>query len=197
MKRISITVCLNRSTVQLDEASFVRLETYLVEAARTLALNPDRHEILADLEQAIADRCLQRLPAGQTVVSLIVLETVLAEVGEVRDTVSDSNEPRVEYIPRDTQSPTKRLEQLNEGAILSGICAGIARYFEIDVIWVRIVMVILTVLSGFTAVLIYALLILLIPIAPIRVGSPSLGKVPAKLREATAYVRSFFEPAKT
>ncbi len=197
MKRISITVCLNRSTVQLDEASFVRLETYLVEAARTLALNPDRHEILADLEQAIADRCLQRLPAGQTVVSLIVLETVLAEVGEVRDTVSDSNEPRVEYIPRDTQSPTKRLEQLNEGAILSGICAGIARYFEIDVIWVRIVMVILTVLSGFTAVLIYALLMLLIPIAPIRVGSPSLGKVPAKLREATAYVRSFFEPAKT
>ncbi len=197
MKRISITVCLNRSTVQLDEASFVRLETYLVEAARTLALNPDRHEILADLEQAIADRCLQRLPAGQTVVSLMVLETVLAEVGEVRDTVSDSNEPRVEYIPRDTQSPTKRLEQLNEGAILSGICAGIARYFEIDVIWVRIVMVILTVLSGFTAVLIYALLMLLIPIAPIRVGSPSLGKVPAKLREATAYVRSFFEPAKT
>lgn len=197
MKRISITVCLNRSTVQLDEASFVRLETYLVEAARTLALNPDRHEILADLEQAIADRCLQRLPAGQTVVSLIVLETVLAEVGEVRDTVSDSNEPRVEYIPRDTQSPTKRLEQLNEGAILSGICAGIARYFEIDVIWVRIVMVILTVLSGFTAVLIYALLMLLIPIAPIRVGSPSLGKVPAKLREATAYARSFFEPAKT
>lgn len=197
MKRISITVCLNRSTVQLDEASFVRLETYLVEAARTLALNPDRHEILADLEQAIADRCLQRLPAGQTVVSLMVLETVLAEVGEVRDTVSDSNEPRVEYIPRDTQSPTKRLEQLNEGAILSGICAGIARYFEIDVIWVRIVMVILTVLSGFTAVLIYALLMLLIPIAPIRVGSPSLGKVPAKLREATAYARSFFEPAKT
>jgi len=197
MKRISITVCLNRSTVQLDEASFVRLETYLVEAARTLALNPDRHEILADLEQAIADRCLQRLPAGQTVVSLMVLETVLAEVGEVRDTVSDSNEPRVEYIPRDTQSPTKRLEQLNEGAILSGICAGIARYFEIDVTWVRIVMVILTVLSGFTAVLIYALLMLLIPIAPIRVGSPSLGKVPAKLREATAYARSFFEPAKT
>lgn len=197
MKRISITVCLNRSTVQLDEASFVRLETYLVEAARTLALNPDRHEILADLEQAIADRCLQRLPAGQTVVSLMVLETVLAEVGEVRDTVSDPNEPRVEYIPRDTQSPTKRLEQLNEGAILSGICAGIARYFEIDVIWVRIVMVILTVLSGFTAVLIYALLMLLIPIAPIRVGSPSLGKVPAKLREATAYARSFFEPAKT
>ena len=197
MKRISITVSLNRSTVQMDEASFVRLESYLGEASRTLALNPDRQEILADLEQAIADRCLQRLPAGQTVISLMELETVLTEVGEVRDTASEPDGPKTEYIPRDTQSPRKRLEQLNEGAILSGICAGIARYLEIDVIWVRIVMVIMTVLSGFTAVLIYALLMFLLPIAPIRTASQPLGKVPAKLREATAYIRSFFEPAKT
>jgi phage shock protein PspC (stress-responsive transcriptional regulator) len=197
MKRISITVSLNRSTVQMDEASFIRLESYLGEASRTLALNPDRQEILADLEQAIADRCLQRLPAGQTVISLMELETVLTEVGEVRDTASEPDGPKAEYIPRDTQSPRKRLEQLNEGAILSGICAGIARYLEIDVIWVRIVMVIMTVLSGFTAVLIYALLMFLLPIAPIRTASQPLGKVPAKLREATAYIRSFFEPAKT
>jgi phage shock protein PspC (stress-responsive transcriptional regulator) len=181
----------------MDEASFVRLESYLGEASRTLALNPDRQEILADLEQAIADRCLQRLPAGQTVISLMELETVLTEVGEVRDTASEPDGPKAEYIPRDTQSPRKRLEQLNEGAILSGICAGIARYLEIDVIWVRIVMVIMTVLSGFTAVLIYALLMFLLPIAPIRTASQPLGKVPAKLREATAYIRSFFEPAKT
>ena len=197
MKRISITVSLNRSTLQFDEPSFVRLENYLADAVRALAQNPDRHEILADLEQAIADRCLQRLSADQTVVSLTTLEAVLAEVGEVRDTVSETSSSQYEYIPRDTPASTKRLEQLNEGAILSGICAGIARYLDFDVIWVRIVMVILTVLSGFTAVLIYALLMLLIPIAPMRVGSPPLGKVPAKLREATAYVRSFFEPAKT
>ena len=58
-------------------------------------------------------------------------------------------------------------------------------------------MVIMTVLSGFTAVLIYALLMFLLPIAPIRTASQPLGKVPAKIREATAYIRSFFEPAKT
>jgi phage shock protein PspC (stress-responsive transcriptional regulator) len=197
MKRISITVSLNRSTVQMNEASFVRLENYLGEASRTLALNPDRHEILADLEQAIADRCLQRLPAGQTVISLMELDVVLADVGEVRDIASEPNEPKAEYIPRDSQPPPKRLEQVNEGAILAGICAGIARYTDIDVVWVRIVLVIMTVLSGFTAVLIYALLMLLLPIEPTRADSAALGKVPAKFRAVTAYVRSFFEPAKT
>jgi len=113
MKRISITVSLNRSTLQFDEPSFVRLENYLADAVCALAQNPDRHEILADLEQAIADRCLQRLSADQTVVSLTTLEAVLAEVGEVRDTVSETSSSQYEYIPRDTPASTKRFEQLN------------------------------------------------------------------------------------
>ena len=116
MKRISITVSLNRSTVQMDEASFVRLESYLGEASRTLSLNPDRQEILADLEQAIADRCLQRLPAGQTVISLMELETVLTEVGEVRDTASEPADRRPStfrvipsHLGSDSSNSTKAL----------------------------------------------------------------------------------------
>lgn len=197
MKRISITVSLNRSTISLDEASFLRLESYLDDAARTLAQNPDRQEIMTDLEQAIADRCVHRLGAHRPVVTLIELEAVLAEVGEVRDVATDTIAPETTHGSRESRSNGRRLEQLNEGAILSGICAGVARYFDIDVIWVRIIMVVMTVLSGFTAILIYALLMLLLPIAPAPAGSPPLGKVPTKIREATAYVRSFFEPAKT
>jgi len=197
MKRISITVSLNRSTLQLDDAGLMRLENYLAEAARALAQNPDRLEILADLEQAIADRCLQRVSHPQSIVTLADLEAALAEIGEVKDPASDPGVSEGEYIPRDTQHSGRRLEQLNEGALLSGICAGVARYFDVDVIWVRIIMVVMTVLSGFTALLIYALLMLLLPIAPSRAGAPPLGKVPTKLREAAAYIRSFFEPAKT
>lgn len=197
MKRISITVSLNRTTLSLDEPSFLRLESYLDEAARTLAQNPDRQEIMADLEQAIADRCVHRLGTNRSIVTLAELEAVLAEVGEVRDFATDAVALETTSQSRESRSNGRRLEQLNEGAILSGICAGVARYFDIDVIWVRIIMVVMTVLSGFTAILIYALLMLLLPIAPSPAGSPPLGKVPAKIREATAYVRSFFEPAKT
>jgi len=35
MQRISVTARLNRSTLQFEEAAFVRLESYLAEAART------------------------------------------------------------------------------------------------------------------------------------------------------------------
>ena len=74
MQRISVTVMLNRSTLQFDEAAFQRLEQYLADARRTLEGNPDRDEILADLEQAVADQCTRRVAAGTTIVTLAELQ---------------------------------------------------------------------------------------------------------------------------
>ncbi len=69
MERISVTARLNRSTLQFEDAAFQRLQAYLAEARGTLAGNPDQDEIVADLEQAVADQCTRRLPPGQLVVS--------------------------------------------------------------------------------------------------------------------------------
>ena len=84
MERIAVTARLNRSILQFDEASHERLERYLEEANRTLEGNPDRAEIMSDLEQAIADQCSRRLRPHQTVVTLAELEPALEEIGSVQ-----------------------------------------------------------------------------------------------------------------
>jgi phage shock protein PspC (stress-responsive transcriptional regulator) len=187
MRRIATTVSLGRSTLQVDEHAFARLESYLATAASSLGGNPDRDEILNDLEQAIADRCLQRLVSSQSIVTRVELDAALNEVGQVDDSAASAGAAFTES--------TRRLEQIGEGAVISGVCLGIARYFNIEPLWVRIITVVLTLVSGFTAVLIYALLMLLLPFAPSLPGSPQLGKIPAKSRQAVNYIRSFFEPA--
>ena len=48
MQRV-ITVSLNQNPYSLEEDAHARLEQYLAESAATLASNPDRAEILADL----------------------------------------------------------------------------------------------------------------------------------------------------
>jgi len=186
MKRHATTISLGRSTLQLDESAITRLEAYLASARGRLEGNPDREEILTDLEQAIADRCLQRLAPTQSIVTALELEAALSEVGQVDEATAAA----ATYA-----EPERRLEQIGEGAVISGVCLGIARYLKVDALWVRIVTVVLTLLSGFTAVLIYALLMLLLPFAPHPAGSPPLGKIPAKSRQAISYIRSFFEPA--
>ena len=58
MRKVT-TINLNNNAYQIDEDGYEALRAYLDTAARALANNPDREEILSDLEQAIADKCLR------------------------------------------------------------------------------------------------------------------------------------------
>jgi phage shock protein PspC (stress-responsive transcriptional regulator) len=184
MQRISVTARLNRSTLQFEEAAYARLANYLDEAARTLAGNPDQAEILSDLEQAIADKCTSRMQSGQGVVTLAELEPALEEIGSVQ---VPGAAPAAAPPPRDAPRP---LQQVSEGAIISGVCQGLARYLRVDVTLVRVIAVLLLFVSGGAMILVYLILMLLLPFAPREPGSEPIRTIPAKSRQFAGFVRS-------
>jgi len=51
-----ITIHLHGTAFQLEEGGYDALRAYLDQAARQLEPNPDRAEILADIEQAIGEK---------------------------------------------------------------------------------------------------------------------------------------------
>lgn len=57
----------------------------------------------------------------------------------------------------------KRLRRNRREGRLLGVCAGLADYLEVDPIWVRISALILVLVSGGTAVLLYFLIAILVP----------------------------------
>ncbi len=183
MQRLSITASLNGTTLQFDEAAFARLEAYLDDARRTLADNPDQAEILADLEQAVADQCRRRLPPERLVVTLAELEPALEEIGSVQ--IPDAA-PEPGPAPR---TPRRQLEQVSEGALISGVCLGLARYLDIDVTLVRIVALLLLFFTGGAMIFVYLILMLLLPFAAPQPGAPPIAKLPAKSREFVEFVR--------
>lgn len=184
MQRISVTARLNRSTLQFEEAAYARLESYLAEAARTLDGNPDQQEILGDLEQAVADQCARRTRTDQAAVTLAELEPALEEIGSVQvpgaSTASDQT-ARVAARP---------LQQVSEGAVVSGVCQGLARYFGLNVTALRIFAVLLLFLSGGGMILVYLALMLLMPYAPLVSGDRPLRWLPAKCRALMEFLRA-------
>lgn len=189
MQRIYITARLNGVNLQFDEAAYVRLESYLAEAERALDGNPDRAEILADLEQAIADQCRQRMRADQVAVTLRHLGPALEEIGPVQA-------PGVDSAPEQpARVEPRRLEQVSEGALISGVCLGIARYLQVDVTLVRVIAVLLLFVSGGAMIVVYLILMLLLPYAPAEAGGAPIGKLPTKSREFVEFVRSKFSVA--
>jgi phage shock protein PspC (stress-responsive transcriptional regulator) len=189
MQRIAVTARLNRSTLQFEEAAFARLESYLAEAARTLDGNPDQQEILGDLEQAVADRCTRRARPDQGAVTLAELEPALEEIGSVQ-VPGAATDPG--QSPR---AATRPLQQVSEGAVISGVCQGIARYFALNVTALRIFAVLLLLISGGGMILVYFAFMLLMPYAPLEPGGRPLGWLPAKSRSFIEFLRAKFRLA--
>ena len=88
--RTVITISLNGNAYQIDAVGFDALRTYLQMAEQRLAGNPDQEEILADLEQAIADKCLRYLGPHKNVVSASEITEVLREMGPVDGGAAES-----------------------------------------------------------------------------------------------------------
>ncbi len=66
------------------------------------------------------------------------------------------------------------LQQVSEGAVISGVCLGLARYFRLDVTLLRVISVLLLLGTGGAMVLVYLGLMLLMPYAPLEPGGTPL-----------------------
>ncbi len=153
------TLSLNGKAYKLEEPGYARLRAYLDEADRVLAQDPDRTEILKDLEQAIGEKCAKTLDAHKDVVSAAEIEQIVAEMGpvEAAEMQGGASTPSAP-VP-------KKLYQIRDGALIAGVCNGIAAYLNLDVTVVRIAFVVLIFLTGGFWILLYLVMMILVPSA--------------------------------
>src|SRR6185437_9012364 len=174
--RTVITISLNGNAYQLDAAGYEALRAYLQGAEQRLVGNPDQMEILADLEQAIADKCGRYLGPHKNVVGSEEIAEVLREMGPVDCGASASGvasdagpsdagaAPAANCESASGETP-RRLYQIREGALISGVCTGLAAYLNLDVAVVRILFVLLALLTGGVWILVYIVMMFVIPYA--------------------------------
>jgi len=149
-----ISINLNGNAYQVDEGGYDALISYLDSAQRQLRENPDRAEIVADLEQALAEKCQRYLGPHKTVVAAAEVAQILEEMGPVD--AGDTGAPKKPSAPR-------RLYRVPDGAMIAGICSGIGAYAGIDPIIVRVVFVVLLVATQGVFALAYFLLAIILP----------------------------------
>jgi phage shock protein PspC (stress-responsive transcriptional regulator) len=169
------TVNLNGIAYQVEEQGYEALRAYLEEATRLLADDPDCREIVADLEQAIADKGARYLGAGKNVLTEQEMKRILDEMGPVepgeqnatapRDANRDGAERASAPPPRDPAAASKRLYQIKEGAMLSGVCNGLAAYFGMDPTIMRLIFVVIALLTSGVWILVYLVLMFVMPVA--------------------------------
>jgi phage shock protein PspC (stress-responsive transcriptional regulator) len=167
-----ITINLDGIAYQLEEGGYDVLRAYLETATARLQGNPDRDEILSDIERAIAEKFRALMGNHKTVIVMKEVAVVLAEMGPIeadsgaaKDTgAGGASEPRVAGGERETRygGTPRRLYRIQEGAMIAGVCNGIAAYVNIDPTLVRLAFVLLTILWG-SGLLVYLVMAFVVP----------------------------------
>ena len=195
MNRV-ITISLNGNAYQLEEAGCESLRIYLDQAENRLCDNPDKAEIMSDLEQAIAEKCGRYLNPQKTVVAASEIERILKDMGPV-DPPADGTEAGASAnrtgAEAGAQQTHKRLYQISEGAMISGVCNGFAAYFNIDVTIVRIMFVVLALLTGGLWILAYVVMMFVIPFANTSEEHAAARGLPFNAREVIERAKKQYE----
>lgn len=72
---------------------------------------------------------------------------------------------REEHEPRKVRFQPKSLYQIVDGAMITGVCQGIAVYFNTDVRWIRAAFIILALLTKGAWIFAYLVLVVTVPVA--------------------------------
>ncbi len=189
-----ITINLNGNAYQLEEDGYEALRAYLATAAGRLQGNPDKDEILADIEQSIADKFRAVLGVNKTVVVSKEVRDVIAQMGPVQDDSGAQDEPKgataagpasqsgSAQTPPPSTGPARRLYRIREGAMVAGVCNGLAAYLGVDVTIIRIVFAV-AMLSFGAGVLVYLVMMFVIPPANTPEEVAAAHGVPATAEE--------------
>jgi len=129
----------------LDEDAYVRLDAYLASLRRHLAATEGREEVLADIEARLAELFRERLGSGREVVSLSDVEDAMARLGAPSEFGEAAPE---EGMQGNEGTVRRRLYRDGEEQLIGGVCAGLAHYFAVDPVIVRVLFVVFGVFSG-------------------------------------------------
>jgi phage shock protein PspC (stress-responsive transcriptional regulator) len=158
----TININLGGIFFHIDEIAYQKLKRYLDAIRKSLSDDPQgRDEIINDIEHRIGELLSDRITNERQVINETDIDDITKIMGKPEDYLVDEeifeDEPK-----RKRPSNSKKLFRDGEDKFLGGVCSGLAHYVGIDVIWMRIIWLVL--LFGFgVGFLIYPLLWILIP----------------------------------
>jgi phage shock protein PspC (stress-responsive transcriptional regulator) len=185
----TININLGGIFFHIDELAYQKLKLYLDAIRRSLSDDPQvRDEILNDIENRIGELLSERIKDERQVVNENDIDEITKIMGKPEDYLVDEEifEDEPKYREK---SSSKKLYRDTEDKFLGGVCAGLAHYFGIDTIWMRLLWLVLFFFFG-TGILIYILLWILIPQAETTAeklqmkGEPvNISNIERKIRE--------------
>lgn len=136
-----------------------------------LELYTGDHDVMEDVEIRITELLLERKVKQDDVITIDDVKAIRTQLGEPKDFLSDDEAPS-EIVESFENEHSRRLYRNLDTALLGGVLSGVASYFKINPMWIRLIFIILSFASFGLFVLLYIVLWLTIP--PARTAAEKL-----------------------
>ncbi|MDD3722189.1 MAG: PspC domain-containing protein [Lutibacter sp.] len=188
----TININLGGIFFHIDELAYQKLKLYLDAIRQSLSDDPQgRDEILNDIELRIGELLSERITNDRMVINDSDIDEITKIMGRPEDYSVDEElfEDGPKYIPK---TASKKLFRDSDDKFLGGVCAGLAHYFGMDVIWMRLLWLVLFFFFG-TGFLIYILLWILIPQAETTAEKLQMKGEPVNISNIERKIREEFQ----
>jgi len=177
-KNISINI--SGIIFHIEEDGYETLRKYLDSISKYFSSFEDSSEIMADIESRIAEIFLSKLNEGKQVITAEDVSTLITTMGSVNDFKaaeeqefaqgeSTAKEERQQYTEHNTSSqqqqtytPPRRLMRDQQRKIFGGVATGLANYFNVDSVWIRLLFALLACAYGI-GIAIYLVMWIIVP----------------------------------
>lgn len=190
-KNISINI--SGIIFHIEEDGYENLRKYLDSINKYFASFEDSSEILADIESRVAEIFLSKLNEGKQVITAEDVNSLIATMGSVSDfraaeeqefsqkqqtgsgseNSSSANQSSSGEGQR-TYTGSRQLLRDEKRKILGGVCSGMANYFNVDPVWIRLLFALTAFAYGIT-ILVYIIMWIIVPGSQ-NLDEPEIGK---------------------
>ena len=144
----TVKVSIGRMAFHLDADAHGALKDYLDKLEKYFSTRDSGKEIVSDIEERLSELLMARLTAPGQVVNLAMVQEVIAIMGMPDDMDDEPAQPKsAAKTPLTPVSRRKRLYRDTEHKVIGGVCSGLAAYFRIDVVLVRLIFVLFLIVS--------------------------------------------------
>jgi phage shock protein PspC (stress-responsive transcriptional regulator) len=164
----TIIININGIVFHIEEDAYEILKNYMTDVKRHFSNSADSLEITTDIENRIAEMFSEVLEKeNKQVIVEQDVNQVVEQMGSVADFESAEGENNNQSPNFAYNTEGRRLFRDPDDHLVGGVCAGIANYFDINAVWVRLFFALFIPVAG-SGFLLYIILWIVVPKAVTR-----------------------------
>ena len=162
----TVTINISGIIFHIEEDAYESLSKYLITIKGYFSKTDGGNEIMSDIESRIAELLQQKISASKQVVLMMDVDHVKSIMGKPEEfggeQTKDETSSNEEQPNTGAEKVKRRLFRNPDEKAIGGVCSGLAEYFDVDTVWIRLAMFLLIFFGGIS-LWVYIILWLIIP----------------------------------